>query len=166
MLPFTTPINRSVDHASLQRCLYPDAWEPSPDEVRGAFRYRDIIRFIDTTSSVVDADVTHRRHTIIETVFADFIDGPVVHMPSGKFRANSVLVLYAAIARNLLRATDVLAGVCYSRAREAGLRRKIVEIPARLRQTERKPLCDIRALALVGRMASIEDQHHRPQNPS
>ena len=29
------------------------------------------------------ADITHRRHAIIETVFADLIDGPLAHLPSG-----------------------------------------------------------------------------------
>lgn len=67
-------------------------------------------RFTKTTRFTADADVTHRRHAIIETVFADLIDGPLVHMPSGKFEANSVCVLSAAIAHDLLRATGVLAG--------------------------------------------------------
>ena len=31
------------------------------------------------------ADVTHRRHAIIETVFSDLIDGPLAHIPSGQF---------------------------------------------------------------------------------
>jgi hypothetical protein len=28
------------------------------------------------------ADITHRRHAIIETTFADLIDGPLAHLPS------------------------------------------------------------------------------------
>ena len=35
------------------------------------------------------SDITHRRHAIIETVFADLVDGPLAHMPSGHFGANS-----------------------------------------------------------------------------
>jgi hypothetical protein len=27
-------------------------------------------------------DIVHRRHAIIETVFADLIDGPLAHLPS------------------------------------------------------------------------------------
>ena len=27
------------------------------------------------------ADITHRQHAIIESVFADVIDGPLVHLP-------------------------------------------------------------------------------------
>ncbi|EME18724.1 hypothetical protein B0E55_06197 [Rhodococcus sp. 66b] len=48
--------------------------------------------FTNTTGLTADADVTHRRHAIIETVFADLIDGPLAHMPSGKSGANSAWV--------------------------------------------------------------------------
>jgi hypothetical protein len=37
--------------------------------------------FTDTDEPVDAADITHRRHAIIETVFADLIDGPLAHMP-------------------------------------------------------------------------------------
>ena len=81
-------------------------------------RYRDALfpiwryhPFLTDTDEPVDAaDITHRRHAIIETVFADLIDGPLAHMPSGRFGANSAWILCAAIAHNLLRATGVLAG--------------------------------------------------------
>src|SRR5262249_15860556 len=44
--------------------------------------------FTNSTEPVTDADLTHRRHAIIETVFADLIDGPPAHVPSGRFGAN------------------------------------------------------------------------------
>jgi len=37
----------------------------------------------DSTEPIADADITHRRHAIIETVFADLITGPLAHLPSG-----------------------------------------------------------------------------------
>ena len=37
--------------------------------------------FTDSTEPVADADITHRDHAIIETVFADLIDGPLAHIP-------------------------------------------------------------------------------------
>ena len=43
-------------------------------------------------------------------MFADLIDGPLAHMPSGRFGANSAWILCAAIAHNLLRAAGALAG--------------------------------------------------------
>ncbi|GAB7006443.1 hypothetical protein JCM18899A_39160 [Nocardioides sp. AN3] len=41
--------------------------------------------FTNSLESTVQADLTHRRHAIVETVFADLIDGPLAHMPSGRF---------------------------------------------------------------------------------
>ena len=37
-------------------------------------------------------------------MFADLIDGPLAHLPSGRFAANSAWILCAAITHNLLRA--------------------------------------------------------------
>ena len=73
-----------------------------PDALFPVWRYHPF--FTDSTEPVADADITHRRHAIIETVFADLIDGPLAHMPSGRFGANSAWILCAAIAHNLLRA--------------------------------------------------------------
>ena len=36
----------------------------------------------NTDLPVAEADVTHRQHAIIETVFSDLIDGPLAHIPS------------------------------------------------------------------------------------
>ena len=36
------------------------------------------------------------------TTFADLIDGPLAHIPSGRFAANSAWAICAAIAHNLL----------------------------------------------------------------
>src|SRR4029079_7658235 len=88
--------------------------------------------FTTTDLPGADADITHRQHAIIETVFADLIDGPLAHIPSGRFGANSAWALCAAIAPNLLRAVGVLAGAATAVARGSTLRRKIVTIPARL----------------------------------
>jgi hypothetical protein len=111
-------------------------------------RYRDALFplwryhpfFTNTDLSVEAADITHRQHAIIETVFADLIDGPLAHIPSGRFGANSAWILCAAIAHNLLRATGVLAGQRHGRARGSTLRRKIVDIPARLARPQRRPI--------------------------
>ncbi len=94
----------------------------------------------NTDLPTTQADITHRQHAIIETVFADLIDGPLAHIPSGHFGANSAWVLCAAIAHNLLRAAGVLAGGAHAVARGATLRRKIVNIPARLARPQRRPV--------------------------
>jgi hypothetical protein len=35
------------------------------------------------------AEADHRRHAVIEQVIADLKAGPLTHLPSGKFTANS-----------------------------------------------------------------------------
>ena len=96
--------------------------------------------FTNSDEPLADADITHRRHAIIETTFADLIDGPLAHMPSGHFGANSAWVLCAAIAHNLLRAAATLTDGRHAAARGATLRRKIVNIAARLTRPQRRPV--------------------------
>ena len=72
---------------------------------------------------VAEADITHRRHAIIETTFADLIDGPLAHVPSGLFAANCAWLACAVITHNLLRAAGTLAGGDHAVARGATLRR-------------------------------------------
>jgi hypothetical protein len=96
--------------------------------------------FTNTDLPVEAADITHRQHAIIETTFADLIDGPLAHLPSGRFGANSAWILCAAIAHNLLRAAGVLAGDQHTRARGATLRRKIINVAARLSRPQRRPM--------------------------
>jgi Transposase DDE domain group 1 len=109
-----------------------------PDALFPVWRYHPF--FTNSTETTPDADITHRRHAIIETVFADLIAGPLAHIPSGRFGANSAWVLCAAIAHNLLRATGILAGGPYGKARGATLRRKLVNVPARLARPQRRPV--------------------------
>jgi len=109
-----------------------------PDALFPVWRYHPF--FTDTELPIEQADITHRQHAIIETVFADLIDGPLAHIPSGRFGANLAWVLCAAISHNLLRAAGVLAGDQHTRARGSTLRRKIVNVPARLARPQRRPI--------------------------
>jgi hypothetical protein len=84
------------------------------------------------------ADITHRRHAIIETTFADLIDGPLAHLPSGRFAANSAWVICAAITHNLLRAAGTLASPTHAVARGATLRRDLIAVPARITRPQRR----------------------------
>ena len=91
------------------------------------------------------ADVIHRRHAIIETTFADLIDGPLAHLPSGRFGANSAWTLCAAIAHNMLRAAATMAGPSQAVARAATLRRTIVNVPARVAEPQRQTVLHLPA---------------------
>ena len=95
------PVTARLIVRRVKDARYPDALFP-------VWRYHPF--FTDSTEPVTAADITHRRHAIIETVFADLIDGPLAHMPSGRFGANSAWILCAVIAHNLLRAAATLAG--------------------------------------------------------
>jgi hypothetical protein len=94
--------------------------------------------FTNNTEPTAQADITHRRHAIIETVFADIIDGPLSGMPSGRFAANSAWAICAAICHNLLRAAGTLTSHAHAVARGATLRRHIVTVPARLAMPQRR----------------------------
>jgi hypothetical protein len=108
------------------------------DALFSVWRYHPF--FTNTDAPVEQADITHRHHAIIETVFADLIDGPLAHLPSGRFGANSAWVLCAVFAHNLLHAAGVLAGDQHTRARGSTLRRRIVTVPARLTRPQRRPI--------------------------
>lgn len=95
--------------------------------------------------STVAADLTHRRHAIIETVFADLIDGPLAHMPSGRFSSNSAWAICAQIAHNLLRAAGTLSKDKLAVARGATLRRQIINVPARLARPQRRSVLHLPA---------------------
>jgi Transposase DDE domain group 1 len=109
-----------------------------PDALFPVWRYHPFLT--NTDLPVAEADITHRQHAIIETVFADLIDGPLAHLPSGRFGANSAWILCAAIAHNLLRAAGVLAGDQHARARGSTLRRRIINIAARFSRPQRRPV--------------------------
>ena len=91
------------------------------------------------TLPTAEADLTHRKHAIVETTFADLIDGPLAHIPSGLFAANCAWLACAVIAHNLLRAAGTLAGGEHAVARGATLRRDLVTVPARFAAPARKP---------------------------
>jgi hypothetical protein len=95
--------------------------------------------FTDSTEPTAQADITHRRHAIIETVLSDLIDGPLAHLPSGRFPANAAWAICAGMTHNLLRAAGTLAGGKLAVARGATLRRQIVAVPARPARPQGRP---------------------------
>jgi len=96
--------------------------------------------FTNNDETTIQADLTHRRHAVIETVFADLIDGPLAHQPSGRFASNSAWAICAMITHNLLRAAGTLSTDRLGVARGATVRRQIINIPARLARPQRRPM--------------------------
>jgi hypothetical protein len=110
--------------------------DPDQPELFPLWRYHPFLT--DSDQDTAAADVTHRQHAIIETVLSDLIDGPLAHLPSSLFAANTAWVILAAIAHNLLRAAATLTGTLRA-ARGATTRRKIINVPARLARPQRRP---------------------------
>ena len=108
-----------------------------PDGLFPVWRYHPF--FTNSTLSTTDADLTHRKHAIVETTFADLIDGPLARIPSGRFAANCAWLGCAVIAHNLLRAAGTIAGGDHAVARGATLRRDLINTPARFAAPARKP---------------------------
>jgi len=103
---------------------------PGQDELFPQYRYFAV--FTDSPFILEQAEAQHRGHAIIEQVNADLIDGPLAHLPSGHFGANSAWLACAGIAHNLTRAARHLAAPHYARARAATIRREIINVAARL----------------------------------
>lgn len=98
--------------------------------------YRHHAFITNSTLDIVEADQRHRDHAIVEQVIAELKDGPLAHLPSGKYAANAAWVAHAVIAFNLARAAAVAAD--QHRARWATLRTRIINVPARIATTGRR----------------------------
>jgi Transposase DDE domain group 1 len=99
-------------------------------ELFAQYRYHAV--FTDSPFVLEQAEAHHRGHAVIEQVNADLIDGPLAHLPSGRFAANAAWLACAAIAHNLTRAAGHLAGPRYAAARAATIRIRIINVAARL----------------------------------
>jgi Transposase DDE domain group 1 len=102
---------------------------PGQGELFPAWRYHAV--FTDSPYELVQAEEQHRGHALIELLLADLNDGPLAHLPSGKFSANAAWLAIAAIAHNLVRAAGALAGRRHAKARAATVRRDLIAVAAR-----------------------------------
>lgn len=105
-------------------------------ELFSLYRYHAV--FTDSPLTLVQAEKAHRGHAIIEQVHADLKNGPLAHLPSGSFQANSAWLVLAAIAFNLTRAAGCLASVFHARATTGTIRAQLINVPARLARSARK----------------------------
>jgi hypothetical protein len=103
--------------------------ETGQDELFPVWRYHAV--FTDSPFELLQAEGQHRGHAIVEQVFADLTSGPLAHMPSGVFAANSAWLTIAAMAHNLLRAAGALASLPFAKARGATIRRDLITVAAR-----------------------------------
>jgi Transposase DDE domain group 1 len=94
--------------------------------------------FTDSPLPMLAAEADHRRHAIIEQVIADLKNGPMAHLPSGSFAANSAWLVLAAMAFNLTRAVGVLAGRLHAKAVTATIRDQLINVAARMTRSARR----------------------------
>jgi hypothetical protein len=102
---------------------------PGQGELFPAWRYHAV--FTDSPFELVQAEEQHRGHAVTGQLLADLNDGPLAHLPSGKFSANAAWLATAAIACNLVRAAGALAGRRHARARAATIRRDLIAVASR-----------------------------------
>jgi len=141
-IPFTAFSSRKLSERIEGRLVVRRIPELNPFEGAGQPTLFDTHRFhaFFTTSTLdtVTADKTHRQHAIIEQINADLKDSALAHLPSGIFTANAAWLVLATIAFNLSRAVGTLTGTDLGKARSGTIRRKLIQIPARISTSARK----------------------------
>jgi hypothetical protein len=136
-VPFTAFASRGKKHAVTARLIVRRVRDQNPDHVTAdaqgelfpAWRHHAVFR--DSPLPMLDAEADHRRHAIIEQVIADLKNGPLAHLPSGRFNANGAWLALAAMAFNLTRAAGSLASRFHAKATTATIRRHLINVPAR-----------------------------------
>src|SRR6266540_1758511 len=102
-------------------------------ELMATYRHHAFIT--NSTLGLVEADQRHRDHAIVEQVIAELKDGPLAHLPSGKYTANAAWLAHAVIGFNIARALDAATP---GHHRWATLRTRIINVPARIASTGRR----------------------------
>ncbi len=105
-------------------------------ELFTAYRYHAV--FTNSPLPMLAAESAHRGHAIVEQVIADLKNGPLAHLPSGHFWANSAWLVCAAMAFNLTRAAGTLASAFHAKATTGTIRAQLINVPARLSRSARR----------------------------
>jgi hypothetical protein len=142
-VPFTAfTSRRKAEHVPARlivrrvRRLNPATVPAGQSELFAAHRHHAV--FTDSLQPMLAAETTHRGHAIVEQVIADLKNGPLAHLPSGRFAANSAWLVLAAIAFNLTRAAGALASTFHAKATTATIRAQLIAVPARIARSARR----------------------------
>jgi Transposase DDE domain group 1 len=143
-VPFTAFRSKPTAQRVSARLIVRRVRDANPDHVAvngqgELFRvWRHHAIFTDSPLPMLAAEADHRRHAIIEQVIADLKNGPLAHLPSGRFAANSAWLVLATITYNLLRAAGSLASTFHAKATTATLRAELINIAARITRSARR----------------------------
>ena len=76
----------------------PDVNPANQNPLFTVYRYHAV--FTNTPLAMFEAESAHRGHAIVEQVIADLKNGPLAHLPSGSFTANTAWLVCASMARS------------------------------------------------------------------
>ncbi len=94
--------------------------------------------FTNSPLPMLEAEKGHRAHAIVEQVIADLKNGPLAHLPSGHFWADSAWLVVAAMAFNLTRVAGTLASTLHVRATTGTIRAQLIAVPGRIARSARR----------------------------
>lgn len=114
----------------------PDRNPAHQSELFTVYRYHAV--FTNSPLPMLAAEKAHRAHAVIEQVIADLKNGPLAHLPSGHFWANSAWLVCAVMAFNLTRAAGALASMLHAKATTGTIRAQLINVPARLARSARR----------------------------
>jgi len=143
-VPFTAFTSHPKKEQVRARLIVRRIRDANPDHVQANAQgelfplWRHHAIFTNSPLPMLTAEADHRRHAIIEQVIADLKNGPLAHLPSGSFAANSAWLVLAAIAFNLTRATGTLASAFHARATTATIRAQLINVAARVSRSARR----------------------------
>jgi Transposase DDE domain group 1 len=142
-VPFTAFTSRpKAEHISGRlivrrvRRLNPKSVPDGQGELFPGYRHHGV--FTDSPLTILQAEIDHRGHAIVEQVIADLKASALAHLPSGSFAANSAWLVLAAMAFNLTRAAGTIASVFHAKATTATIRRQLIAVPGRLASSARR----------------------------
>ncbi len=138
-IPYTAFTSKPNAKHVTARLIVRRVTDMNPDdqsELFTAYRYHAV--FTNSPLPMLKAEKAHRAHAIVEQVIADLKNGPLAHLPSRHFWANSAWLVCAAMAFNLTRTAGTLASTFHARATTGTIRAQLIAVPARLARSARR----------------------------
>ena len=114
----------------------PDVNPANQNPLFTVYRYHAV--FTNSPLPMLEAEKAHRGHAIVEQVIADLKNGPLAHLPSGSFWANSAWLVLATMAFNLTRTAGTLASAFHAKATTGTIRAQLISVPGRLARSARR----------------------------
>jgi len=138
-IPFTAFTSLAKTKQATGRLIVrrvPDLNPANQNPLFTVYRYHAV--FTNSPLPMLEAEKAHRGHAIVEQVIADLKNGPLAHLPSGSFWANSAWLVLATMAFNLTHTAGTLASTFHAKATTGTIRSQLINIPGRLARSARR----------------------------